>query len=255
MKDKKGGLFGIGGVLLVVLAIIALRLGGKIIALLGKVVLLGAGVIVFGIVAVVVIVLVMVFRRPGKGTAPTPNPAAGGTSTSARKGVAPPVVVEAREVKDTLSPEDRAVLDTGDRNLAKVRGEAGAVHNEAVREAANIACAQAHNILTTLREKPEAIPRVRQFLNYYLPTLGTILTKYREMEQNNMADAAMTDKVLSYLEDIRSAMKKQHRSLFEADILDLTVEMEAMTMAFRRDGLLTDAEMSAETSGDINLTL
>ena len=64
----------------------------------------------------------------------------------------------------------------------------------------------------------------------------------------------MADNALSCLGDIKKAMERQYANLFEDDILDLSVEMEALSIAVRRDGLIPDEgfEMGAEP---INLTL
>ena len=58
----------------------------------------------------------------------------------------------------------------------------------------------------------------------------------------------MTDKVRNYLNDVDKALKKFYTNLFEDEKLDLTVEMEAMTMAVKRDGLITDDELRQELS-------
>lgn len=53
--------------------------------------------------------------------------------------------------------------------------------------------------------------------------------------------------VMECLGNIKSAMDKQYQNLFEDDKLDLTVEMEALTLACKRDGLLdSDAADTAE---------
>ena len=51
-------------------------------------------------------------------------------------------------------------------------------------------------------------------------------------------------------------MDKQYANLFEDDKLDMSVEMEAMTLACKRDGLIEDT-VSAVQQGEstINLTL
>jgi len=41
-------------------------------------------------------------------------------------------------------------------------------------------------------------------------------------------------------------MEKQYSSLFDDDKLDLTVDMEALTLACKRDGLLDEEEESNE---------
>ena len=103
-------------------------------------------------------------------------------------------------------------------------------------------------------KKPESIPAVRQFLNYYLPTLGEIITKYERVERSGVDMQDMTAKVSEYLDKIAAAMDKQYENLFQSDFLDMTVEMEAMTMACKRDGLLTEEELSSPDS-EVNLTL
>ena len=51
-------------------------------------------------------------------------------------------------------------------------------------------------------------------------------------------------------------MDKQYKSLFEDDMLDMSVEMEAMKMAMKRDGLISDDETEVKDGEDtINLTL
>ena len=37
-------------------------------------------------------------------------------------------------------------------------------------------------------------------------------------------------------------MEKQHDGIFDDDVLDMSVEMEALTTACKRDGLLTDED-------------
>ena len=95
---------------------------------------------------------------------------------------------------------------------------------------------------------------MRQFLNYYLPTLGEIITKYERVERSGVDMQDMTAKVSEYLDKIAAAMDKQYENLFQSDFLDMTVEMEAMTMACKRDGLLTEEELSSPDS-EVNLTL
>lgn len=114
----------------------------------------------------------------------------------------------------------------------------------------------AEKILNTLREKPEKINQSSQFLNYYLPTLGVILQKYRKLEISGVDITGTPEKVLNYMSDIESALQKEYHNLFQNDFLDLSVEMEAMTIAFKRDGLLTDEDLAkAYEAQEIKLTV
>ena len=105
-------------------------------------------------------------------------------------------------------------------------------------------CGIADKILRALKEQPKDIPSARQFLNYYLPTLGSILLKYVQVEESGMPTAELTENIITCLGDIKIAMEKQYANLFEDDMLDLSVEMEALTLACKRDGLLDDEDFS-----------
>lgn len=259
MDDNKGCFAWFVVIPLAVVGAVFLIGKGGLGSFFGKVFLWGVGITVFGIAAIVGLVLFLVFRgakdkKKGENP-PAPVPVAG-TSTSARKGQATAQAAQAPPPVDNTNPEQRAVLKKGEENLEKLRRMAAQVKDAQIRTAAVQACDQAEKILRTLREQPDSIPAVRQFLNYYLPATGEILMKYQWMEQSQAVGPEMTGKVFHYLQDIHEALEKQYQNLFEDDLLDLTVEMEAMTMACKRDGLLTDREMMVESDGSpINLTL
>ena len=52
--------------------------------------------------------------------------------------------------------------------------------------------------------------------------------------------------MLEHLNHIQSAFGRQYDSLFAGDLLDLSVEIEVMTYACKRDGLLPDADFVAD---------
>jgi len=97
-------------------------------------------------------------------------------------------------------------------------------------------------ILSVLKQKPDAVSGARQFLNYYLPTLGKILASYVRVEESGSMTEELRNNTVTHLGEIKKAMEKQYNSLFDDDKLDLTVDMEALTLACRRDGLLDEEE-------------
>lgn len=148
-----------------------------------------------------------------------------------------------KNAKPKLSQEGAEVLKNGRESLSQLRSMAMRIKNTVIRTKSMQVCRSAEKILGILKEKPDKIASARQFLNYYLPTLGTILTKYERIERGQVHIDEATEKVSSYLDDINGAMEKQYKRLFDDELLDMTVEMEAMTMACRRDGLIGDEEL------------
>ena len=155
----------------------------------------------------------------------------------------------------TVAPENEA-LQKARRQIVEERLINTKVTDPEVRQATNKVLAVADKIVATLKEKPERIPGSSQFLNYYLPTLGVILQKYKKLEGTGVDIHTTRTKVLDYMGDIERAMQKEYINLFQNDLLDLSVEMEAMTIACKRDGLLTDEDLQkAYEEQTINLSV
>jgi len=220
MRDKSGAL-GVLGLIGIVILYFVLR---RFFPSLSTLLLVIGGVILLVIVLIVAVVIYFAFRKPkGKDGAP------GAADLS-------------------------AVLSKGRSNLMELRRMGMRVKNQQIRKLNEEICGTADKILRTLKEQPEDIPRVRQFFNYYLPTLGNILLKYVRLEESGVPAANMTESTISCLGDIKTAMGKQYTNLFDNDMLDLSVEMEALTLACKRDGLLEDENFQLQ-DGDRNITL
>lgn len=155
-----------------------------------------------------------------------------------------------------LSPEAMQILTKGRNHLKELRRLLSRIGNLNVKKRGEDICVEVEKILGALQQQPEDIPMVRQFFNYYLPTLGNILLKYLRLEEAGMATEQTTVKVLSCLSEIKVAMEKQYAAIFENDLLDLTVEMEALTQAVKRDGLLVSDDFTITEGGrEITLTV
>lgn len=146
-----------------------------------------------------------------------------------------------RNVEDNAKKE---ILSKAQSRLMELRRQTMRIREPGIHSMSMEICSTIEKILKSLREHPEDIQNVRQFLNYYLPTMGSILSKYVQMEERGVLEPGMTGNVTDCLRDISTAMEKQYRNLFEDDKLDLSVEMEALTLACKRDGLLDDKDFN-----------
>lgn len=142
-----------------------------------------------------------------------------------------------------LPPEQAEILNKARSDLLTVRKILSRIHNYEITKAGHDICASLDKLLQALRDKPEKITGCRQFLNYYIPTLAEVLTKYSRLETNGVVTPENTEKVLNFLIDFRKASGKQYQSLFEDDKLDMSVDIEAMTIAIKRDGLLDEDQL------------
>ena len=222
--DRKGsGVLGIVGLLAGIIGLFFLR---GVLPRLANMILVIGGILLLLLVILVVVVMVLAFKQP-KGTTGKPT---------------------ATDISNLLSK--------GRASLMEIRRLAMRLKNQQIRTTVDDICKEADKILRTVKEQPENMSDIRQFLNYYLPTLGTILLKYVRMEESGLDVGDMDQKVLACMQDIRTAMDKQYSNLFEDDRFDLTVEMESLKIACRRDGLLVEEETELEDNGRrITLTL
>jgi len=209
-NSSKSGAFGILGVIACIAAFFAAK---SIFPQLAKILLIAMGIIVFLIIVLVVLVIYFSTHK---------SDSKNSSSNASRDRI--------------LSDARKKFTDIKLMNIK--------VKNTDIKNKNNEVCAVIEKIFKTLKEQPENIPNVNQFLNYYIPTLSTIITKYRRVEESGVPAEELTKNTLVCLEDIKLAMDKQYANLFEDDMIDLSVEMEALTATCKRDGLLDDEDFT-----------
>ena len=177
-----------------------------------------------------------------------------GQSTAESKNNAANVAVPAQNLPD-LTPEQRAIIKSANTHINDSRFAVNRIRDNDVRAASDKALRQAEQVIKVLREQPDDIRTCHQFLNYYLPTLEVVIKKFATLEGSGVDISQTREHMLSYLSDIGKAMDKQYTNLFENEKLDLSVEMEAMQNAFKRDGLITETEIPVSAETEVKLTI
>lgn len=220
----------------VVLFFVAAKLLGGGASLIGAIFKLGftAIIVLFAVIAF----SVFLFKKdegkkkPQQKPAPEPEPAP-----------EPPEQEEAKqepksEPEPDLTEAEREALEKSNQVLGELQAKVELVKDGEVKSAADDVCCRIDRILQTLRKQPDEIPRARQCLTYYLPTLRDVITRYQTIEASGTLSDGMSEKTLKFLGQVREAMDKQYESLFGNEAMDLSVDMEAMRIALKRDGLL-----------------
>lgn len=158
-----------------------------------------------------------------------------------------------KKAMETLTPEQAEVFEKGQAQLSELKKQFIKLKNNDVRTAGMKVCSRMDQVFKILKEKLEKIPSSRQFLNYYIPTVTEVVKKYQWLEANGVPADDMTVKIKKYLSDVEAAMDKQCQLLYEDDKFDMSVDMEAMTNAIKRDGLLDDDFSLPKTHAGGNL--
>lgn len=98
-------------------------------------------------------------------------------------------------------------------------------------------------IFDALEQDPDKLDRAKRFLNYYLPTTVTLLTRYLELEHLSGENISSTlEKIRSMLKTVETAFQKQLDNLYEADAMDITADIQVMEQIMASEGLLHDSD-------------
>ena len=221
--DEKS--FEAGGIIAIVLCIGALVVAKMFFPSLFVLMLWIVGIVIALMIVLAGVVIYFAFKKPKEGTE------------------------EAGKAKASM------IISEGRTKIMGVRRNCTNIKNMKIKNAGIKVCTVADKIFEVLRQKPELIPKNRQLFTYYIPTLGSIVEKYERLEKNGISSKDTEEKVLEHLNDMESAFSKQYKNLFKGDMLDLSVEMKAMTIACKRDGLLTEEDfiINEEKAAELEL--
>lgn len=96
------------------------------------------------------------------------------------------------------------------------------------------------SILAEVEAHPEKAPQIRRFANYYLPDAVRILELYARLEGQDVQGgnaASVRREVETNAASIATAFENQLDSLFAADALDLSADLEVLNGMLRGQGL------------------
>lgn len=103
-------------------------------------------------------------------------------------------------------------------------------------------------IFQAVKDDPEKLPQIRKFMDYYLPTTLKLLNAYDRMSGAGVSGenigGTMT-KVEDVLKTIVTAFEKQLDSLYGADALDISADIQVMETLLAREGL-KEPELKAD---------
>ena len=136
---------------------------------------------------------------------------------------------------DATDPDSPASLQDNIRALSKAASE---IRHQKIREQAFHVLILAKDIIREYESGHNKCRNYRQFENYYVPTVTSVVKNYCSVEAKGMVTSKMEKDVLAYLESCGDAFTNLYNSMFSDDIMNMEVQMEAMDLIMKRDGLL-----------------
>lgn len=143
-------------------------------------------------------------------------------------------------------------VDTGDREVDK-QVEEGRAQLKALRERPtqdpliDTQIARMYDngmkVFEAVAQKPEKAPQVRKFMNYYLPTTAKLMQNYFTLREvggsGEHVTKALAD-IRNTITRIGDAFEKQLDTLYRAEAMDVSTDIDVMEAMIVADGLTDD---------------
>ena len=144
---------------------------------------------------------------------------------------------------------EKVVHSTFHSDLSKL---ALAIQNPNVRAKVSEIINISDRIAAKLETDGDPAGKARNFTSYYMPTTLKLLSNYYQMETQGVKGENIAQTMLStekMLDAVVSGFKKMIDSLFSNNAMDAEADIKVMETLMKRDGLMTDGNVLAVSSG------
>lgn len=142
--------------------------------------------------------------------------------------------------KKSYGPEVDPIVEEGNKALSEMGRLYMSIKNPEIRVKINEIMRITDKIVQDAIADPTDVPKVRKFMNYYLPTTIKLLNAYDRMDSQGI-EGENIDKSLRNITEMLdaaiAAYKKQLDSLFANQALDIETDIAVMNAMLNREGL------------------
>lgn len=147
---------------------------------------------------------------------------------------------EPARTEPQLPPELQAVIEQGKTSVARIRQLNDEIPDERMSAQIDLIERLAAQIFDCVRQHPEKLGQIRQFLNYYLPTTIKLMEQYVTLQNQPVKTANIEEgmhRIETLLDKVIVAFQQQLDALFEADVVDITADIRVMEQMMASEGL------------------
>ena len=147
---------------------------------------------------------------------------------------------EKKPEKKSYGPEVDPILEEGNKALSEMGRLYLSIKDPEIRVKINEIMRVTDKIVQDAIADPKDIPKIRKFMNYYLPTTIKLLNAYDRMSSQGIEGENIDKGMQSITEMLDAAIaayKKQLDSLFANQALDIETDIAVMNAMLDREGL------------------
>lgn len=133
------------------------------------------------------------------------------------------------------------ILNRGNALLTQIDTVRGSLTDDILSGQLAVMKNQTVQILTTVSEEPVKAPKIRKYLNYYIPTVLKLTDNYRTLSAGGVSGDELTrarSDVLNGLNMVVTAGQAQIDALHQDRMLDVSTDIEVLEQMLKRDGIL-----------------
>lgn len=141
--------------------------------------------------------------------------------------------------KSTGNPEIDALMKERDRAVSEMRRLNENISDRVISDQIDHLEMVTHKIIAQVVEKPEKLPQIRRFMDYYLPTTLKLLNTYDRMGAVGVTGSNITttrEKIEDMMDVITKAFDKQLDTLFTQDAMDIATDITVMENLLKQEG-------------------
>lgn len=143
-----------------------------------------------------------------------------------------------KEVQYTGDEKVDAIIDRGMQMLDEIRSENLRIRDMMVSRKIDELESVAGKIFKAVVEDKRRAPQIRRFMDYYLPTTLKMLSGYRMMDEQNLQSEQSKqtkEQIVSALDVVIAAFKKQLENLYQHNMLDISTDIEVLETLLQKD--------------------
>ena len=192
------------------------------------------GIVSCAVVSAIVYGILRIVLRGKKTDTPEEAPAAAPEPQPAKPEPQP------QPEADKLPPELQSVIYQGKTSIAKIRQLNDEIPDFKLSAQIKQIEILTEKIFAYVKEHPQDMGQIRQFLNYYLPTTIKLLEQYVVLQNQGMRMGNIDEgmkKIEDMLDKVIVAFQRQLDSLFESSVVDITADIQVMEQMMASEGL------------------
>ena len=162
---------------------------------------------------------------------------------------------EAKQQPSTGNLELDALIQERERAISEMRRLNDSIEDPVLSKQIDHLEEVTGKIIDEVVQKPEKLPQIRRFLNYFLPTTIKLLNAYDRMDATGISGEnidSTKQKVESMLDTIVKAFDQQLDALFSNEAMDISTDITVMEQLLTREGF---GQKKAATEDDESIHL